>query len=343
MPNFDVFLKELALNRGAASVCCLDLNSPSLKESLLQQKAKVQSWIAEGYGADMDYLVRMLDDKVDLQKTFPGAQSAIVISFTNKWGSDEAVHPFPEPAPDALLGYISGYAKEQDYHRTGHEILTAIGTDLNESYGEAENVACVDTKPVFERFLAEYGGLGILGPNDLIRTPENDVRAFIGTLFTPHKLPEIILKPEFPFPCHYCRACEKRGCPTGAITEGQPFDSRLCISYLSIEKKGLLNHKDRGLLEDWLFGCDWCSIVCPPKEKVDRRIPVDLEWLLKSSAGSVRRLIKGSAVEYAGVQKLRRNAIAILRKSEDPRAAELLDWCRENLQSELLLKQIDCD
>ena len=46
---------------------------------------------------------------------------------------------------------------------------------------------------------------------------------------------------------------------------------------------------------------------------------------------------------YAGVQKLRRNAIAILRKSEDPRAAELLDWCRENLQSELLLKQIDCD
>ena len=343
MQDFNQFLESIAKQSGAASACCLDLNSQPLQEALSDNKKAVASWLDEGYGADMDYLVRMLDDKVNLQKTFPGAQSAIVITFTNKWGSDEAVHPFPEPAEGALLGYISGYAKEQDYHRTGHEILSAMAEQLNASYGEAVNTACVDTKPVFERFLAQYGGLGIWAPNDLIRTPENDVRAFIGTLFTPHKLPEIIKKPEFPFPCHFCRACEKRGCPTGAIKEGEPFDSRLCISYLSIEKKGLLNKKDRELMEDWLFGCDWCSVVCPPKEKVDRRIPIDLEWLLKSSAGSIRRLMKGSAVEYAGVQKLRRNAIAILRKSEDPRADELLNWCRQNMQSELLLQQIDCD
>ena len=129
----------------------------------------------------------------------------------------------------------------------------------------------------------------------------------------------------------------------GAIKEGQEFDSRFCISYLTIEKKGVLNKSDRDLMEDWLFGCDWCSIVCPPKEKEDYRIPVDLEWLLKSSAGEVRRTIKGTAVEYAGVQKLRRNAICVLRKSDDPLALELLTWCRDNLQSDMLLSQIDCD
>jgi epoxyqueuosine reductase len=336
-------LKALANECGALSVACLDLNDPEFIKALERHGAEQADWLSQGYGADMDYLQRMLSNKIELNKTFPGAQSAIVITFANKWGMEDAEHPFPKVDDDALLGYISGYAKEQDYHRTGHDILTAIHHRLQDELGEFEAYPAVDTKPVFERFLAAYAGLGIIGPNDLLRTPERDVRVFIGTLFTTQHIPELILKPEFPFPCHFCRACEKRGCPTGAIKEGQEFDSRLCISYLTIEKKGLLNHEQRELMEDWLFGCDWCSIVCPPKEKEDNRIAVDLDWLMKSSAGEIRRLIKGTAVEYAGVQKLRRNAIAILRKSQDPRAQELLAWCAENMQSDLLLKQISCD
>ena len=341
MKKFD--LQRIASESGALAAICLDLSSPQLKEALKDHGAQKKIWLEQGYGADMSYLERMLEEKIDPTLAFPEAESVILISFTNKWGMDEAEHPFPEVPEGALKGYISGYAKEQDYHRTGHEILTKMHGLLQQELGDFSATPCVDTKPVFERLLAAYGGLGIIGPNDLLRTPERDVRVFIGSLFVDKALPEITRKPEFPFPCHFCRACEKRGCPTGAIKEGQEFDSRLCISYLSIEKKGLLNAQDRELMEDWLFGCDWCSVVCPPKEKEDRRIAVDLEWLMKSSAGSIRRLIKGSAVEYAGVQKLRRNAIAILRKSQDPRAQELLHWCSENLQSDLLLKQIDCD
>ncbi|WDE97906.1 DUF1730 domain-containing protein [Lentisphaera profundi] len=341
MKNFD--LTAIAKASGAISVACLDLNDPELQLALKNQGKSSQVWLDEGYGADMVYLQRMLEDKVNLQGTFPGAQSVIIITFTNKWGMEDAEHPFPPVADDALRGYISGYAKEQDYHRTGHEILTEIHQKLKLELGDFEAIPAVDTKPVFERFLAAYAGLGIIGPNDLLRTPERDVRVFIGSLFCNVKIPELKLKPEMPFPCHFCRACEKRGCPTGAIAEGKAFDSRLCISYLTIEKKGLLDKGQRDLMEEWLFGCDWCSVVCPPKEKEDKRIPVDLDWLLKSSAGEIRRLIKGSAVEYAGVQKLRRNAIVILRKSQDERAKELLQWCRENMQSELLLGQIDCD
>ncbi|MDD7986785.1 DUF1730 domain-containing protein [Lentisphaera marina] len=341
MNEFD--LKKIAIESGALSVACIDLSDPDFIKALEQHGEEQANWLAQGFGADMDYLQRMLKDKVDLQETFPGAKSAVVITFTNKWGMPEAEHPFPAVAEDALVGYISGYAKEQDYHRTGHGVLTSIHNGLQAQLGEFEAFAAVDTKPVFERFLAAYAGLGIIGPNDLLRTPERDVRVFIGTLFCTEKIIELRLKPEFAFPCHFCRACEKRGCPTGAIKEGQEFDSRLCISYLTIEKKGLLNSEQRDLMEDWLFGCDWCSVVCPPKEKEDNRIAVDLEWLMKSSAGEIRRLIKGSAVEYAGVQKLRRNAIAILRKSQDPRAQELLEWCADNMQSNLLLQQITCD
>ena len=102
MQDFNQFLGRIAKESGAASVCCLDLNSPELQQALRDNKNAVASWLDEGYGADMDYLVRMLDDKVNLQKTFPGAQSAIVITFTNKWGADDAVHPFPEPAEPSI-------------------------------------------------------------------------------------------------------------------------------------------------------------------------------------------------------------------------------------------------
>ena len=184
--------------------------------------------------------------------------------------------------------------------------------------------------------------MGIRGPNDLLRTPQENVRVFIGSLFCNIKLPEVILDPKMPYPCKFCNNCVER-CPTGAITPDEPFDSLKCISYLTIEKKGTLNKAEREMMEDWLFGCDWCTVVCPPKDKIDTRIPIDLEWLLKSSAGQIRRILKGTAIEYAGVTKLRRNAVAILKEKEDPQSQELLNWAKENLQSQLVLDQINCE
>lgn len=94
------------------------------------------------------------------------------------------------------------------------------------------------------------------------------------------------------------------------------------------------------MIDDWLFGCDWCSVVCPPKDKIDTRIPIDLEWLLKTSAGELRRLIKGNAVSYAGVTQLRKNAVVILCKNESPRAAKLLDWVEKKTGSKLIRDQL---
>jgi len=90
-----------------------------------------------------------------------------------------------------------------------------------------------------------------------------------------------------------------------------------------------------------LFGCDDCTLVCPPKVETDLRIPIDLEWLLKSPASEVRRTIKGNASAYAGVTQLRRNAVVVLKNMEAPRAQDLLQWVRENSGSELIRRQID--
>ena len=342
MKDFKNSLIKAIKEVGGLNACCLSLSSQTLQETLKSNGDAAKNWINSGYAGDMNYLERMLDEKIAPNKAFPEAKSVIVITFDNKWGSQKASHPFPEPKESNPLGYLSAYAKEQDYHRTGHEILTKLHEKLQSGLGEFNAAPCVDTKPVFERVLAVFGGLGIRGPNDLLRTPDENVRVFIGSLFCDIELPEVIHDAQMPFPCTFCNNCVEN-CPTGALTPDQPFDSPKCISYLTIEKKGILNKEERVMMEDWLFGCDWCTVVCPPKDKIDSRIPIDLEWLLKSSAGELRRTMKGTACEYAGVTKLRRNAVAILKEQDTPEAKKLLNWAKENLKSPLVLEQIHCD
>lgn len=322
---------------GAHSAACIRMDNPLLRQRIEENNALMARWLEAGLHGEMDYLERMFPEKADPWKTFPFAKSVIVLAFTNRWGDPEAKHPFPAPADDALLGYISAYAKEVDYHSTGQAMLAELKALLGGG-GEAE--AAVDTKAVYERLFATVGGLGIIGGNDLLRVPDRtNVRVFIGCLFIDAELPEVIHETRMPFTCDDCLACIKK-CPTNAIESGKPIDARKCISYLTIEKRSVLNREESEMIGDWLFGCDDCTKVCPPRDKIDTRIPVDLEWLLKTPAGALRRLLKGNAVSYAGVTQLRKNAVVVLKKRKTPRARELLDWVEKNSGSKLVLDQL---
>ncbi len=323
---------------GAQSAACIRLDNPELRKGIEKNNEVTADWLKSGRQGEMDYLERMFLEKSNPWDTFPFAKSVIVLTFTNDWGDPKATHPFPIPGDDALLGYISAYAKELDYHTNGQAMLAALTSKLGV---EVHAEAAVDTKAVYERLFATVGGLGIIGGNDLLRVPgRTNVRVFIGCLFVDAELPEVILKPKMPFGCEDCLACIKK-CPTHAIQYGETIDARKCISYLTIEKRSILNYKESEMIEDWLFGCDWCSVVCPPRDKIDTRIPVDLEWLLKTSAGEIRRTIKGNAVSYAGVTQLRKNAVVLLKKKKDsPKAVELLDWVKAHTGSELILHQL---
>ncbi|MBM4152119.1 MAG: epoxyqueuosine reductase [Kiritimatiellaceae bacterium] len=314
------------------------MDSPVLKQRIAENNAVVAEWLRSGRHGEMDYLERMFPAKSDQWTTFPFAKSVIVMAFTNRWGDPAATHPFPEPAPGALLGYISAYAKEIDYHTKGQALLAELTGLLGDGM---MTESAVDTKAVYERVFATVGGLGVIGGNNLLRVPDRtNVRVFIACLFVDAELPEVIREPHMPFACDDCLACIKK-CPTGAIQFNETIDSRKCISYLTIEKRSLLSREEGAMIDDWIFGCDLCSIVCPPRDKVDTRIPVDLEWLLKTPAGEIRRLIQSNAVSYAGVTQLRKNAVVVLKKNASPQAKELLAWVREHSGSELIRQQID--
>ncbi len=338
MESFRTWLAETAREIGAHSAACIRMDNPVLQRSIEENNIRVSGWLKKQRHGEMDYLERMFANKSNPRKTFPAAQSAVVLCFTNQWGDPAAMHPFPTPKDGALLGYISAYAKEIDYHHKGQAMLEKLRNRLGQ---EIQAEAAVDTKAVYERLFATVGGLGIVGGNDLLRVPgRTNVRVFIGCLFVDVELPEVIHEPKMPFSCDDCLACIKH-CPTGAIEFGQTIDARKCISYLTIEKRSLLNRAEGAMIEEWLFGCDWCTVVCPPRDKIDTRIPVDLEWLLKTPAGELRRLIKGNATAYAGVTQLRKNAVVVLKKMKDPRAEELLGWVRKNNGSDLIRQQID--
>ena len=336
--KFSQWLADAAQKVGAQSAACVRMDSPVLRQRIAENKIRTGDWLKAGLHGEMDYLQRMFSEKYNPWKTFPFAKSVIVLTFTNRWGEVEATHPFPTPEKDALLGYISAYAKEVDYHTTGQNMLAELKAMLGEGV-VAE--ATVDTKAVEERLLATVGGLGIIGSNGLLRVPGKiNTRVFIGCLFVNLELPEVIREEAMPFGCEDCQACIKN-CPTGAIKFAQPMDARACISYLTIEKRSLLLKEEAALMGNWIFGCDDCTNVCPPKDKEPTKIPVDLEWLLKTSSSEIRRTIKGNATSYAGVTQLRKNAVAVLKNMDSVQSLELLEWTRKNSGSDLIRQQIE--
>lgn len=334
--DFPLRLKNMAAAAGALDVACLSMDNPRLRQGVAANNRLVSDWLADGGNAGMEYLERMAVDKADPWSTFPFARSVIVLTFTNRWGEEAAGHPFPEPAAGAPLGYISAYARENDYHHNGRTILAQLQDQLGDV---GETTALVDTGAVYERLLARLGGLGEIGSNTLLCTAVCGTRVFIACLFVEKQLPELIHEARLPFSCDDCRAC-LNNCPTGAIGPDRPIDAGRCIGYLTIEKRSPLTGAEAASINDWIFGCDCCTSICPPAVISDRRIPVDLDWLLRSSSAEIKRTIRGNAVAYAGITQLRKNAIVVLGNIHSAKAEELIAWVKQNSGSALVREQI---
>ncbi len=336
--NFDTWLVAAVKQLGGHSAAVLSMDNPYLRKGIIASAEASTAWLQSGNHGEMTYLEQMSIAKAKPWKAFPFAKSVLVVAFTNCWGHSGSTHPFPVPANNALLGYVSAYARGDDYHTTGHSILANLAQLLG---SDIKVEATVDTQAVNERLFATIGGLGVIGSNGLLRlNGQTGTRTFIGCLFVDIELPEVIQMPTVPFTCDSCQHCVDT-CPTGAIKSDALIDARQCISYLTMEKGGVLSLQEGKKIDNWLFGCDCCTTSCPSMDNPDMRIPIDLEWLLKSPAAEVRRTIKGNATAYAGVTKLRRNAVVVLKNMQTSRAQSLLDWVGKNTGSDLIKQQID--
>ena len=135
-------------------------------------------------------------------------------------------------------------------------MLRRMLTLLKERYPSLDGRMFVDTAPIFEKAHAVRAGLGSIGRNSLLITPQYGSTVLIGELLLNDTVDEYDTPLEWN-PCKGCEACIRR-CPVGAINHNRTIDPRRCISARTLESEaGELT------LNGWICGCDECQSICP--------------------------------------------------------------------------------
>ncbi len=303
-----------------------------------------------------------------LARVAPWARSVIVCAMNYN-----TAHPYSTQVQtdDPARGWISRYAwSRTDYHDAVLRRLKQIEDDLRsliEANGNSLQLrSYVDTGPLIERVYAKYAGIGWIGKNTCIINQKLGSWLFLGVILTslkPTKEPtKDNLTSDLPAPdrCGTCTRCIA-ACPTQAIVAPGELDARLCISYLTIEKRGEIPEELRSGIGRHVFGCDICQDVCPWNRKApvtcaeefeppERLVNPALDWLAEMQPEKFREVFRGSPIRRAKLSGLRRNAVIAMGNSgdkkflpkleklsedSDPVVAEHARWALAELKSEL--------
>ncbi len=154
---------------------------------------------------------------------------------------------------------VSRYAVCPDYHRVAETYFSRACELLQKSFPEESFVWFADNSPIPEVRAAAAAGLGRVGENGLLITPQYGSWVFIGEIVS--SLPAPVWGEEIK-PCIQCGKCRK-SCPGGALDNGRVIVEQ-CASHIS-QKKGELSQPQRNLVlkSGLAWGCDICQEVCP--------------------------------------------------------------------------------
>ena len=272
--------------------------------------------IAAGHVEGMDWFTpERARESTDIHTLHPTARS--IISFGLAYWSG----PAEKPNDGVPRGRISRYAWGRDYHRVLKRRMKALLADMNDLVGRELDVRIlVDTARIVERAVAARAGLGWYGKNANLIVPGRGSWVLLGEMVT-----DLDLEPGEPLDrdCGRCTICIDR-CPTGAIVAPYTIHAPSCISYLTIELRGVIPHELRPKLGDWVYGCDVCQDVCPytgaakivddpdlRPASVDNAFP-SLHWLLRMTPEEFGATYFGTPVPRAKRRGLGRNAAVAL-------------------------------
>ena len=290
------------------------------------------SWLERGEHADMAYLTRRTELRLDPRQMLDrGARTALCVALQ--------YHPLVgDIAPEGdLWPWVARYARGLDYHDHFLRRLQRLTERITEAFPGSRSRPYVDTGPVLERELGVRAGLGAVGKNTNLLDGETGSWFFLGELFL-----DLELEPDRPAAdlCGSCVACLE-ACPTGALPEPYRLDSNRCISYWTIEYRGVIPAEVRPTLGSWVFGCDICQEVCPvntePEARdhpelllAEGRSQLDLAGLLNLGREGYVESFRGSPMKRAKQEGLQRNAAVAMGNSRDRRYVPALEAALEN-------------
>jgi len=194
------------------------------------------------------------------RRATPDAQTVIALAFP--YPSWEPPSPArgggqgggPDGGP---RGRIASYALGRDYHEVLLERMQPLLAMLRDQGYTAKTY--VDHGWMLDRAAAARAGIGWLGKNTNLLVPGVGSYVLLAEIVTSAPLEtDAPLKKT----CGTCDAC-MRVCPTGALVAPGALDNRRCISFWTIEHRGVIPLDIRPMIGDWIFGCDLCQEVCP--------------------------------------------------------------------------------
>jgi epoxyqueuosine reductase len=296
-------IRQWGLELGFTRVGFAAAIEPRAREHLLE-------WLARGFHGSMSWMARDPASRCDPQAILPGMRSCVVAAL-------QYHHPDPVPLrPGAPR--ISRYAWGEDYHAVVQEKLRALDARIRAHRPALRSRIACDTSPVMDKAWAQAAGLGWQGRNTCLIHPDLGSWFFLGEIFLDLELPP---DHEVADHCGTCTRCLDV-CPTGALPEPYVLDSRRCISYLTIERRGDLTPDEALAIGEWLVGCDLCQDVCPwnrdaPisteirfRPRPDLAARPTAEWALLEDE-EYRRAVQGTAITRIKPAEMRRNAAAV--------------------------------
>ncbi len=297
-------------------------------------EASLRSWLEAGHHADMAWLERTAEKRMNPELVLPGARSIILLGI-NYW---------PGKTVDSRLRtgdrpHWARYVLHDDYHDTVKPGLAAAGRLLAEMCGAAakDYRYYVDTGPVLERGWAARSGLGFRGKNAMLISRRHGNWLFLASILVRLEIePDAPLRKK-PLPpaeaepagllCGKCTRCLD-ACPTQAFPRPGVVDARRCISYQTIENKGIIPRELRAGIGTRIYGCDVCLEVCPWNRfaQEGRRVllasrhdlaELGLAEILDLTPARFAAVFRRTAVKRLKLSGLLRNACVVAGNTDD--------------------------
>lgn len=315
---------------------------------LTEEEAYLTQWLAKGFHGDMDWM-----EHHGTKRTRPAElvlETLSIISVRMNYLPTETHDPImvlnhPERA------YISRYALGRDYHKVMRNRLQKfadkIQLELISLNTEMKYRVFVDSAPVMEKPIAVNAGLGWIGKHTNVLNQDAGSWFFLGEIYTNLPLAESQTVTNH---CGDCTSCIDI-CPTQAIVKPYELDARRCISYLTIEHKGIIAEEFRKPMANRIYGCDDCQWVCPWNRFAVNTDETDFEIRNNLDASSLLSLfewtedeflrkLEGTAIRRIGIQRWQRNiSIALGNAPSSPDIIQALT-AKYELASEMVREHI---
>ena len=264
---------------------------------------RFRTWIAEGKHAGMAWMERHMEIREDPLRLLEDCRTIITLAYPYS-------HRKP-CTPEGLSAARYSEPGKRDYHDRLRNKAKRLANALRLQFSGTRTRVCVDSAPILERSFAYRSGIGIIGKNTQLIIPGHGSYLFLVEILTTALL-------SFPEPAlmeNQCGSCTRclEACPTGALEAVYRLNAAKCLSYRTIEQKGMVDRETGRQMGDCFFGCDVCQEVCPlnKTDEPGEVILPSINDILNMDEASFQASYGKTAFARAGLGKIQGNTRAM--------------------------------